>query len=279
MNDDSKTVLGMAVLKILKPLLRVLIKNNITVHGFSDLARRAYVETAHEHFSIPGKKLTSARVAVLTGLNRKEVYRIEKHLGEEKNLSRSAPNRAMRVVNGWLQDEEFLTKKNTPRVLPLYGDKRCFVTLVGRYGGDISHGAVLDELLRVGVVSRNDHDQIRLEAPGYIPHKNEVEKISVMATCAADLLGTAVHNIEFGDVDPLFQRQVVYPSVSDETAHRFRTESAEISAEYIQKLNRLLAKLHKESTNKLGTHRVGLGIYHFDSQTHTTTRKEIDKDD
>jgi len=281
METNAKTVLGRAVITVLKPLLRVLIRNEITVADFSELVRQAYVDVAYEHFGIPGRKLTFARVAVLTGLSRKEVVRLDKLRGDQGRLTRSSPNRAQRVVNGWISDREFLTAKGQPRVLPLHGENVSFSALVARYSGDITSGAVLDELIRIGVVSRDGRDRIHLESLGYIPHEDELEKIRVMATCAADLLSTAVHNIETGDVDPKFQRQLVYPSVSAKAVDKFRKESAELSANYLQELNRLLADSQRDTSDDEGAHRVGFGIYYFDSSSIPTqeSNPHNEKDD
>lgn len=270
MEINAKTVLGRAVITVLKPLLRVLIKNEITVADFSELVRQAYVDVAYEHFKLPGKKLTYARVAVLTGLSRKEVVRLDKLRSDQGRLTRSSPNRAQRVVNGWISDQEFMTEEGKPRVLPLHGEAASFSALVARYSGDITLGAVLDELVRIGVASQDEDDHIHLESLGYIPQEDELEKIRVMATCAADLLSTAVHNIESGDVDPKFQRQLVYPSVSTKAVEKFRKESAELSANYLQDLNRLLADSQKDATDDEGAHRVGFGIYYFESPSNPT---------
>ena len=270
METDSNTKIGRAIITVLKPLLRVLIRNKITVADFSELARQAYVDVAYEHFGIPGKKLTFARIAVLTGLSRKEVVRLDKLRASQGTLTRPSPNRAQRVVNGWIGDAEFLTKKGLPRVLPLQGDRSSFAALVARYSGDITLGAVLDELIGAGVASRDSRDRIHLLSLGYIPQADELEKIQVMATCAADLLSTAVHNMEHGDVDPKFQRQVTYPSISPAQTENFRRKSAELSAIYLQELNQLLAKARDESGAEqldggaAESRRVGFGIYYFD---------------
>ena len=234
------------------------------------------MDVAYEHFGIEGRKLTYARVAVLTGLNRKEVVRLSALRGDAGRLARPTPNRAQRVINGWLSDDEFLTGSGTPLALPLQGERGSFAALVSRYSGDITLGAILDELLRVGLVSRDAQGGVRLERLGYVPAEDELEKVHVMATCAADLLGTAAHNIERGDADPKFQRQLVYPDLPPEVVREFRERSAALSGEYLQELNRLLSGLRDRARRDASAddgnaphrpgRRVGLGIYYFDEE-------------
>ena len=264
METTPTSILARAVLTILRPLLRVLIRNEISHAEFAELSRQAYVDVAYDHFTITGKKMTYARVAVLTGLSRKEVVRLSK-VREAKELSiQSTPNRAMRVINGWMNDKEFQDKHDQPAILPLQGDKGSFRALVARYSGDITLGAVIDELERVGVASRIDKESVRLDKQGYIPQTDELEKIKVLATCAADLLGSGVHNIEHVDVAPRFQRQIVYPEVPAHIVEKFQQVGQDRANELLQELNQLLAASKLKTQDHTDVKRVGLGIYYFE---------------
>ena len=255
-----------AVIRILKPLVRVLIRNEVSHAEFVALSKRAYVDVAREHFSIPGKKMTHARVAVLTGLNRKEVVRLTKEKEVSAEVENAKPNRALRVVNGWLNDTEFLDQDGEPEVLPLQGETGSFAALVARYSGDITLGAVVDELERIGVVNRPDKESVRLVSYGYIPANSELEKIEVLSICAADLLGSTVHNLEHGHEDARFQRQVVYRRVPEEAAKKFRELSDKKSAELLQYYNRWLGENKNQPPSVTGksVSRIGVGIYYFE---------------
>ena len=78
MNQDAKSILARAVLTVLKPLVRVVLRHDMSHAEFAELVRSAYVDVAYRHFGIPGRKTTFSRVAVVTGLSRKEVVRLSK---------------------------------------------------------------------------------------------------------------------------------------------------------------------------------------------------------
>ena len=264
MGRTIKAALAKAVIRILKPLVRVLIRNEVSHAEFVALAKRVYVDVAREHFAIPGRKMTHARVAVLTGLNRKEVVRLSKESEAGAAVEKAKPNRAMRVVNGWLNDPEFLDESGEPGPLPLQGERGSFAALVARYSGDITLGAVVDELERIGVVTRLDRQTVRLVNPGYIPERSELEKVEILSICAADLLGSAVHNLEHGGDDARFQRQVVYQQVPIEMARAFRQHSNEKSAALLRYYNRWLADGKGRGAGSEAVKRVGVGIYYFE---------------
>jgi len=73
MDHSITKTLNNAILKLLRPLVRILLRNGISYHVFSDLVRWVYVDVAFKSFDIPGRKQTSSRVSVITGLSRKEV--------------------------------------------------------------------------------------------------------------------------------------------------------------------------------------------------------------
>jgi len=115
--DEVKKALAKATLKILKPLIQILMRHDISHGEFTELAKRAYVEVAMQHFAIPSRKTTNSRVAVLTGLSRKEVLRIVGELeNEAPTLEKATPNRASKVVGAWLRDSDFSSDDNEPKV-------------------------------------------------------------------------------------------------------------------------------------------------------------------
>src|SRR5262245_770200 len=69
--------LNAATARMLRPLVRVLLRNGIPYRAFADTARQVYVEVAEKEFALPGKPQTVSRVSTLTGLSRKEVTRTQ----------------------------------------------------------------------------------------------------------------------------------------------------------------------------------------------------------
>ena len=263
-----KSILTIATIRIMKPLIKVLIRNEISHGEFTALAKRAYVDVAYEHFSIPGRKTTYSRVAVLTGLNRKEVVRLSREKEADSGIPEARPNRAIRVVNGWLNDSEFLDKDGEPKTLPVQGESGSFSVLVARYSGDITLGAVMDELERIGVVVRPDRQSVKLSSYGYIPEDSELEKIEILSICAADLLGSAVHNLEHEKEDARFQRQVIYSQVPAGTVKNFKKYSDKKSSALLRDYNSWLGgdKNQPPSESNEPTSRVGVGIYYFEDE-------------
>ena len=172
------------------------------------------MEVAKAEFGIPGKKQTTSRIAILSGLTRKDVQRISAQPPNSKLISEEAYHRASRVITGWVRDPDFGDGKGHPHPLRMEGKRASFRALVKRYSGDIPVRALLDEVLRVGAVKQLKDGRICLLSRGYIPQKGSVEKLQVLGSDTADLIATIDHNVYQKPRKPRFQRKVMYDKVS-----------------------------------------------------------------
>ena len=264
--------LSAAMLQLLRPLVRILLRNNLSHKTFAELAKRVYVDIANAEFAIHGKKQTVSRIAILSGLTRKEVQRLLKLSSTAKSItsvSAEEYHRGSRVITGWLRDPKYGDGKGHPRPLAMEGRGASFSALVNSYSGDIPVRAVLDELLRVGAVKQLKDGRICLVSRGYIPQKGSVEKLQVLGADTADLISTIDHNIYSKPTKPRFQRKVMYDNVPREAEKEFRTVVAAEGQELLEKLDRWLAH-HDRDVNPVskgtGRVRVGLGVFQFEEQ-------------
>lgn len=265
-SSRTETALAAAVFRVLRVLVRILLRYGISFQAFSDLAKRAYVESAREDFAIPGRKPTISRIAVLTGLSRKEIQRLADVEPASDTAALERYNRAARVVAGWVRDNDFRDDDGGPRILPQEGGGPSFAELARRYSGDIPPRAVLDELVRVGTVERDEDGQIRLLAPAYIPRRSDTEKLSILGTDVSELIDTIDHNL--GDNGaPRFQRKVMYDNLPIEAVEKFRELGAARAQALMEYLDSWLSQHDRDEnpdSEGKGRMRAGLGIYYFE---------------
>ncbi|PID62799.1 MAG: hypothetical protein CSB44_03050 [Gammaproteobacteria bacterium] len=251
-----------AVTKALLPLVRLLLRHGVSHAEFANWVRQAYVDQAHEHFGIDGKPPSISRIAIVTGINRKEVKRL-RELPEDIDTGVSKHNRAVRVVTGWLQDPAFLDGDGEPRTLE-YGDPDDgFNQLVKRHGGDVPARAMLDELERVGTVTV-EGNVVTLCNRGYVPAESEEAMLDLFATSAADLLDTLDHNL--ASPGARLQMSVAYDNVPKSGRDRFRLLASKRAMEFLRMLDAELSSHDRDRHPELqmpgqGRYRSGIGIY------------------
>jgi hypothetical protein len=262
--------LSAATLRLLRPLVRILLRNNVSHRTFAELAKLVYAEVANAEFGIAGKRQTVSRIAILSGLTRKEVQRLLAQPPDTQSIMEEEYHRASRVITGWVRDPDFGDGKGHPRPLRMEGTRASFSALVKRYSGDIPVRAMLDELLRVGAIKQLKDGRTCLLSRGYIPQKGLVEKLHVLGTDTADLISTIDHNVYQKPFKPRFQRKVMYDNVPVEAAKEFQVLAAAQGQELLEAIDRWLSHRDRDinpASKGTGRVRVGLGIYYFEEQS------------
>ena len=261
------SALAAAIVRLLRPLARILLANGVAFDAFVNVAKRAFVDVAMSEFEIPGRKQSISRVSVLTGLTRKEVQRVLHEEADAEPDTSERYHRAARVIGGWRRDRKFQTAAAKPQDLAFDRGSKSFTELVRRYSGDMPARAVLDELLRVGAVKRLRDGRVRLVVQAYIPRSSNIDKIGILGNDVADLIRTIDHNLDRGTSDPRFQRKVMYDNLPTETVEEFRQISAAQAQQLLERLDTWLAKRDRDATpgaKGSGRVRAGIGIYYFE---------------
>lgn len=267
MNENILKPLFNAVTRLLRPLVRILLRNGVSFQTFSDLAKWVYVDVARKDFNISGRKQSKSRVSVITGLSRKEVARVGRLRHPDDLRPIEKYNRASRVIAAWKREERFLDSDNKPAPLPVEGSGASFSSLVKDYSGDMPVRATLDELLHIGAVTYAEGGNISLRVQAYIPERSEVDKLHILGTDAGQLISTIDHNLKSGARDPFFQRKVAYDNLPDEVLPKFRKLSAKQAQQLLERFDHWLAQNDRDVTPAIegsGRNYAGIGIYYFE---------------
>src|SRR5512139_186012 len=251
MDKKISKAVAAAIATLLRPLVRLLLRHGIPYRTFSDIAKRIYVDVAAEEFGIPGRKQSKSRVAILTGLSRKEVLRVNRLPSPDDLGADERYNRAARVIAGWVRDPRYHRGKGQPVALPLDGDGPCFRELVTTYSGDAPARAVLDELLRVGTVDRAPDGKIRLLDRSYIPKTGEIDKLGILGVDTSYLIATIDHNIRHADA-PFFQRKVCYDNLPEEALEELKRIAAGRGQAFLEYLDRWMSERDRDVNPEVG---------------------------
>ena len=266
MDTPLNKALCAAILRLLRPLVRVLLRNGVSYSGFADLAKWVFVDVAAREFGVSGRKQSDSRISVVTGLTRKEVARIKKIETPDDTAAEQQYNRAARVIGGWLRDSRFTDRNGSPVPLPFDG-QASFSELVKAYSGDMTARSILDELLRVGAVERSQEGMIRLLVSAYVPVGSDAGKLHILGTDVALLIGTIDHNMRETQEQPRFQRKVAYDNLPAEALPRLRELSHEHGQALLREIDRYLSQQDRDTNpaaQGTGRKHAGIGIYYFE---------------
>lgn len=265
MVETIQQTLSRAVLTLLRPLVKILLRNGVAYGSFAELAKQVYVDVAFDEFMPSGKKPTISRVSALTGLTRKEASRLHESDRQQAPGNEQRYNRAVRVISGWVNDPQFHDPQGQPAELSIEGGDASFATLVKKYSGDVPTQSMLAVLSTAGSVAR-EADHVRLVQHAYVPGNDSVDKLNIMGTDTAELIATIDHNLVSAADARRFQRKVSNHCVRSDALDAFQTLATDKSQVLLEELDAWLSRHEIDSRKKTedqGRY-VSLGIYYFE---------------
>jgi hypothetical protein len=256
-----------AIFRVLRPLVRLLLRHGMPFGVLAEVVKQVYVDVAWQEFGLPRRQQTTSRVAILTGLTRKDVARLRQQPRGDDQEAIHQYHRAARVMSAWVREPEFHDASGQPAPLPVDGASPSFAALVRRYSGDMPVRALMDELVRVGAVELLADGRIRLLARSYVPAAGEVEKLGILGTDVADLIATIDWNLRCPPAEAYFQRKVHYDNLPTEVMPELHALTQERAQALIEQLDQWMAARDRDVTPAVrgtGRKRAMVGIYYFE---------------
>ena len=252
----------------LRPIARWLLRSGVTWKEFAELSREVFVDTATDEFGIRGRPTNVSRVALLTGLARREVRRIQSLVREPQSTSaEDSLNHASRVLSGWHLDADFLEPDGRPRVLPATGPSPSFEVLLKRYAGDIPATALVKELLKSGSVERLPDGTYRALRRYYMPQQMDGRAVERSGSVLADLATTVEHNLSRGAREPSrFEGRAQNRNIDPRHLPAFRAFVEREAQAMLERVDDWLTT-HEADAAGAATVRLGVGVYAIHDST------------
>lgn len=279
-NSPQSAVID-AVVRILRPVVRLLIRHQITFPYLSDLLKRLYLDVALHDIPTAGARPTDSRLSLLTGVHRKDIRRLK----EEPELLQPSGEKAIslsaQVVSTWMSDAEYCDSTGMPRVLwrsKAQGEP-SFESLVEHVSKqDLRARSLLDEWLRNKMVSRVDEDKVQLNADAFGPAEGFDEKIYFFKRNLHQHLSASVDNV-LGEASPHFDRCVYFNNLSEASRKELNDFAKKQTNDLIRQINRKgLSLQKKDSARSVSKFRIHYGAF-FHTEAQNNNRDGEGSDD
>ncbi|MDQ0473319.1 DUF6502 family protein [Labrys wisconsinensis] len=226
------------VARLLRPLVRLLLRQGITFPALSDMLRELYVNVAEHEFRLPGKEQTDSRVSLLTGIHRKEVRRL-RGAGTPVAVVPASLSRTSSILARWLAAPEFTDEAGEPLALPrtAEGAAPSFDALVASVTRDVRPRAVLDEWLDRAIVRIDREDRVVLTEAAFLPRGGDEEQLHYFGRNLHDHIAAAAANVAAG-APVFFERAVHYDGLSQGAAEALERSSRQLAARALRVANR-----------------------------------------
>lgn len=242
--QQAATVLTAAFARLLRPLVRLAMRYGVTYPVAADLLKRTYLEVAESDLARDAAPATDSRVSLLTGIHRKYVKQLR---AVPRSQDAAAPKQVAlgsQIAAAWLHRTDYRDASGEPRSLPRQSsapDAPSFEALVTSISRDIHPRVILDEWLRLGVVSVDGTGEIRLVRSAFVPVAGFDEKAHFLGRNVHDHLAAAASNLS-GIRPPFLERSVHYEGLNDTARHDLTGVAEQAAMRALQAVNdRVLA--------------------------------------
>lgn len=249
--------------RALAPIIRFLIKGGISWKEFSELSKSVYVQVATTDFGLRGRPTNLSRVAILTGLDRRDVRKQREALASEGTIAAGYMTKASQVLGAWHQDPAYLDTNGQPRALAIEGDGPTATDLIRQYAPGLPAIAMLKELKSAGAVDERPKGTYRPLMRSYIPKHMAEEQVRLWSSSIRDLASAVGYNFTRQPKTPaLFERRAVNLNVDITALPEFRAFLESEGQAFLERVDDWLAAHAKRPGDANGaTMRLGVGVY------------------
>ena len=260
----SRNSIGEAtVLRVMRPLVGLLVRHGVTYPAFAAALKRVFLDAASDELRARSMAQTDSALSLLSGVHRRDVrtlMRAPDHVARGARASAVPLSLAGEVVARWLSDASYQDRRRRPRAL----QRAEFDAMVAGVSSDVRGRAMLDELLRLGVVTESAAG-IALSAAGFAPRQGFAEMSGLFAANVADHAAAAAANLQ-GDAN--FLEQAMYVErITPGSVQRLQRAA---SRAWAKALPAVLAEAQAcsdadaaEASAEATGHRVRFGVYFY----------------
>ena len=252
---------------VLRPMVKILLRYGVGFSEFAEVVKTSFVDVATTEFGIRGRPTNISRIAVMTGLTRKEVRRLRNVLESGERLLTVKSTPISEIIHRWHSESDFLDSHGRPAKLRFSGDDNSFSDLVKRFGGDVPPGAMRTELKRVGSITEDVDGNLSIVKRSIVPTDKTDNLVTSLEHRDYPLLSTVVENSDSSnDSRDLTQLTAYSVNIRKDDLERLRRISNDRLSDIAESFDDLfmayetLNDADETATNTT----VAVGLYYFE---------------
>jgi len=284
MGRSVKTLIVRSFYRLLGGIVRLGIRNGVSYKEFAAISKQLYVKISSEEYGLQGRPTNMARIALMTGLDRKEIKKIIEQMDEHHDIA-TGPDRMSKILTVWHEDPMYIDGNKQPKAIPIAGAAPSFEHLVKSCGGDIAVVTVLREFKRSQTISENTaDDRVTVHKRYYVPNYQgdserspelvNPEAIAQGSSMLTDHINTIFYNLyrdDFGLREKIDLR-ATNACVRKTAVKEFYQLVDRKGMEFLQDIDQWLSQ-NEVSTPTEESERLGIGLYFIEGQNDSLADK------
>jgi len=270
-HSSALNILGI----VLEPIVRLMLMAGVTWKEFCEVAKARFVAVATEEYGIRGRPTNASRVAILTGIDRREVRRLRAQA--DAPPAKGYQSRASQLLSAWHHEPDFLDADGNPATLSIEGDGNTFSELMRRVAPGLPVVAMIKELKGAGAIEELPNGHLRPLNRTYVPVGLSAERLRLWTSVISDVANTIEHNyFGRGEEGPArFERRALSLCIDRDALPEFRQLLEAEGQALLERIDDWLSAHELPDADRDDAIRLGVGIYHIQDRTSARfTRKQ-----
>lgn len=242
--------------QLLKPLLRLALRQGIYLQEFFEVAKRAAVDAAYDELVEQNLKVTTSALSLRTGLRRREVDRIFKR----EESKETPPSIAARVVGNWTIYDKFKRKSGGGRTLTFKGEDSEFGELVRTVSLDIHPGIVLRELETAGAVKRSARG-LALVKQHFDARNDWAAANEILARDVQNLIEAVTENVNSDQDTPNLHGTTYFVNIEPQDLDKIKNWVVKEGSKFHKKVRTYIGKFYRELSPEDENYASGISFY------------------
>jgi hypothetical protein len=265
-SNGEDSVLFRTLSRLIRPIVRLCLANGITFATAEEFLKRAFVQEAKAIQPEAPEHGMVSRISTVSGLNRREVTRLTK-LATSECITKQPL--ASEILARWTTDPSWRDQNGAPLVIKRLGAAPSFETLAHSITRDVHPRSLLDELIRLDLVSHDDClDLITVTRKDFVPQSDSLQMLDFLGNNVGDHLNAAIANV-LHDGKSHLEQAVFADELSAESLEVLRPLIMAQWKELHDKMIPTLTSLIEEDkrAGRTQNQRIRIGLYTFTNST------------
>lgn len=272
MMASEPNVLHSVLVAMMRPIAAMLLRFGVGYRDFAEACKIAFVEAASDEFGVRGRPTNISRIALMTGLSRKEVRSVKDSQSRGDRVKTLLTHFPAEVLRRWFTTERYCDSTGLPKPLVWDKDPDSFTELVRSCGSNLSPVAMRAELIRVGAVKQDDSGVLIALRRYFIADSAKDRLAEGIQFGIRPLALTIVKNVESVGLGALrFQRVVDSYSIPAERRAALELEINARLKQFSEEIDDLLSEVGEEFQNGENS-AVGVGLFYFEDYDSSSSR-------
>ena len=264
--SESRSDLALAAAaQLAAPLAEMLLQEGVGYPRFANALKAVFLAAAEQVLAADGARVNDSSLSTLSGIHRKDV-RAWREAGQPPARAKTL-SPVMELYTRWASDAAYCDTHGKPRILERSGAAGSFEDLALSVSKDVHPHALLQELLRLGVVRRIQDEEgkdgkLELCTDAFVPKDGHAEMLQLLSDNVADHLATAAHNLR-GE-PPLLEQAVFADGLTAASTAALAELARGIWAQAFRDVVRAASQLHRQDADQpQADQRMRFGMYYY----------------